>query len=187
MSLADQVGRRVRELRIERGLSLSELARRSGVGKATLSELESGRRNPTLETMYALTTALETPLSSILAGAAAGAAISGSAVDAVLAERFEDATATSEVYRVRIRAGTVQESAAHAPGTEEHMVVLAGTARLGDASSPRLVSAGEHAHWAADVPHLYGAPSGDVEAVLIVRYPAPAPPGGTDSDRGGSE
>ncbi len=61
MTLADQVGRRVRELRIERRLSLSEPARRSGVGKATLSELESGRRNPALETMYALTTALETP------------------------------------------------------------------------------------------------------------------------------
>ncbi|MFC8448594.1 helix-turn-helix domain-containing protein [Kitasatospora sp. NPDC057223] len=172
MELADQVGRRIRELRAERGLSLSELARRSKVGKGTLSELEGGRRNPTLETLYALTTALEVPLGRILAGAAAGAEISGSAVDAVLTERFEDAAATSEVYRVRIRAGTVQESAAHAPGTEEHMVVLAGTARLGDASSPRLVRAGEHARWAADVPHLYCAPSGDVEAVLIVRYPA---------------
>ncbi|KQV19245.1 MULTISPECIES: XRE family transcriptional regulator [unclassified Kitasatospora] len=180
MELADQVGRRMRELRIERGLSLSELARRSGVGKGTLSELESGGRNPTLETLYALTTALDTPLSSVLIGTAAGAWISGSAVDAVLTERFEDAAATNEVYRVRIRAGTVQQSAAHAPGTEEHMVVLAGTARLGDVSSPRLVSAGEHAHWAADVPHLYAAPAGDVEAVLIVRYPAAAGTSGKD-------
>ncbi len=63
MELAQEVGARLRRLRQDRGLSLSELARRSGVGKGTLSELETGQRNPTLETLYALTTALEAPLS----------------------------------------------------------------------------------------------------------------------------
>lgn len=61
MGLGDEVGRRLKQLRVDSGLSLSELARRSGVGKGTLSELETGRRNPTLETLYALTTALGRP------------------------------------------------------------------------------------------------------------------------------
>src|SRR4051794_34706213 len=173
MDLAAQVGRQLRELRVGKGLSLSELARRSKIGKGTLSELESGRRNPTLETLYALTTALGVPLSTALSPAAARAGISGSAVDAVLMERFEDDTAATEIFRVRIRAGTVQESAAHAPGAEEHIIVLAGTARVGDASSPLMVGPGGHGAWSADVPHLYGAPNGDVQAVLTVRYPAP--------------
>jgi transcriptional regulator with XRE-family HTH domain len=171
MELAGQVGRRLRELRVQRRLSLSELARRSRIGKGTLSELESGRRNPTLETLYALTTALGTPLSAVLSPAAAHEEISGSAVDAVLIERFEDAAAVTEIYRVRIRTGTVQESSAHVPGTEEHIIVLAGTARVGAAASPLTVGPGGHGAWAADVPHLYDAPSGDVEAVLTVRYP----------------
>ncbi|WP_335936459.1 helix-turn-helix domain-containing protein [Streptomyces sp. PTD5-9] len=179
MDLAGQVGNRLKELRVDRRLSLSELARRSRVGKGTLSELENGRRNPTLETLYALTTALDAPLSAVLPSAAAPlpvtgrAGVSGSAVDAVLVERFEDTDAVSEVFRVRIRAGTVQTSAAHAPGTREHLTVLHGTARVGETASPLLVGPGDHAAWAADVPHLYSAPSGDVEAVLIVRYPAP--------------
>ncbi|MFJ4776738.1 helix-turn-helix domain-containing protein [Streptomyces sp. NPDC088762] len=170
--LAAQVGARLRALRTERGLSLSELARRSRVGKGTLSELESGRRNPTLETLYALTTALEVPLSTALHTTGTAAEISGAAVSAVLTERFEDASAVTETYRVRIRAGSAQQSEAHTPGTTEHIVVLAGTALVGPLGAPALrVGPGEHASWAADTPHTYQAPAGDVEALLVVRYP----------------
>lgn len=171
MGLAVRVGARLRELRQARDMSLSELARRAGIGKGTLSELESGRRNPTLETLYALTTALGVPLSAALHDPALPVEISGGAVDAILTERFEDATALTETYRVRIRAGTTQQSAAHISGTTEHMIVLAGTARVGVLSAPDLIGPGMHAGWAADVPHLYQAPSEDVEALLVVRYP----------------
>ncbi|MEC3998631.1 helix-turn-helix domain-containing protein [Actinacidiphila sp. DG2A-62] len=193
MELNERVGRRLRELREDRGLSLSALARRSGTGKATLSELEAGRRNPTLETLYALTTALGVSLSAALtdpraaagaagdgggpggpggaAGAGGHAGISGAAVTAVLTERHEHGGAVTDVFRIRIRAGARQESAAHIPGTREHLVVLAGTAVVGDPAQPLTAGPGEHAHWAADAPHFYSAPHGDVEAVLFVRSP----------------
>ena len=170
MDTAAQVGLRLRELRTARGLSLSELARRSGVGKATVSELEAGRRNPTLETLYALVTALKVPLSALYA-LAAHTEISGSAVDAVLTERFEDAEAITEIYRVRIRAGTVQQSTGHTSGATEHIIILSGSARVGDVAAPVLVGPGEHGGWPADLPHLYEALHGDVEALLTVRYP----------------
>ncbi|MFF4291683.1 hypothetical protein ACFY0R_41385, partial [Streptomyces sp. NPDC001633] len=105
------------------------------------------------------------------------AEISGRAVSAVLIERFEDAAAVTEVYRARIRAGAVQTSAAHAPGTREHLTVLHGTARVGEVSGPLVAGPGDHVEWAADVAHLYCAPSGDVEAILIVRHPAHAADG----------
>ncbi|MBV2363331.1 helix-turn-helix domain-containing protein [Streptomonospora nanhaiensis] len=171
MGLAVQVGLRLRELRVSRGLSLSELARRSGVGKGTLSELEGGRRNPTLETLYALTTELGVPLSSALAGPAAPVGISGDAVDAVLTDRYEDADAVTETYRIRVRAAAVQHSPGHTRGTTEHVVVLSGTVLVGDPAAPVRVPAGGHTRWAADVPHVYQAPDGDAEAVLVVRYP----------------
>ncbi|MCZ4119809.1 helix-turn-helix domain-containing protein [Streptomyces sp. H39-S7] len=172
MDLAASVGLRLRELREAQGISLSELARQSKIGKGTLSELESGRRNPTLETLYALTTALKVPLSTALHELSPSpAAISGHAVDAVLTERFETDTSVTETYRIRIRSGTTQESAAHSPGTTEHIIVLAGTARVGELDDPVPIGPGMHASWPADVPHLYQAPAGDVEALLIVRYP----------------
>ena len=59
------VGRRLRELREARGLTLSELARVAGVGKATLSGLENGTRDPRLETLYAIAAALGVPMSAL--------------------------------------------------------------------------------------------------------------------------
>lgn len=172
MDLAASVGLRLRELREAQGISLSELARRSKIGKGTLSELESGRRNPTLETLYALTTALKVPLSTALHDLASPAKVSGHAVEAVLIERFEADTSVTETYRVRIRSGATQESAAHSSGTTEHIIVLTGMARVGRLTDPVLIGPGMHGSWAADVPHLYQAPAGkDVEALLIVRYP----------------
>ncbi|WP_052864336.1 helix-turn-helix domain-containing protein [Streptomyces niger] len=177
MGLNDEVGRRLRELRQQQRLSLSELARRSGVGKGTLSELEGGRRNPTLDTLYALTTALDSPLSAVLsdhprhAFEAGGEGVSGDAVTAVLIERFEEPPAVTDVFRIRIAAGSVQESAAHIADTSESLMVLTGTAVVGDPAQPQTAGPGEYAHWRADTPHLYSAPTGDVHGILFVRYP----------------
>ncbi|NEB79323.1 helix-turn-helix domain-containing protein [Streptomyces sp. SID14478] len=176
MGLNDEVGRRLKLRRMERGLSLSELARRSGVGKGTLSELESGLRNPTLETLYALTTALGSPLSVVLDDPPRGVAeqaggVSGSAVTAALLERFEDDGAATDVFRVTIAAGAVQDSAAHVPHTTESLMILAGTAVVGLPDAPQTVGPGGHAHWRADVPHVYRALDGEVHGILFVRYP----------------
>src|SRR5690606_27397827 len=48
----------VRRERERAGLSLTELARRAGVAKSTLSRLESGTANPSVETLWALGVAL---------------------------------------------------------------------------------------------------------------------------------
>lgn len=174
-AVADRVGHALRALRRDAGVSLSELARRSGVGKATLSELEAGRRNPTLETLYALTTALGVPLAAALPEPELGGApavISGQAVDAILVSRFATADTTVEIYRITIRPGTPQHSAAHTPGTTEHIFVLAGTAEVGPPTDLRAVGAGESHTWAADSPHTYAARGGEaVDAVLVMRYP----------------
>src|SRR3954471_17652791 len=60
----------LRRLRIAARTSLSELARATGVGKATLSAIENGRGNPTVETLAALAAALGVPVVDLLAVAA---------------------------------------------------------------------------------------------------------------------
>lgn len=56
----------LRALRRDRGLSLSDTARASGVSKATLSGLEAGRGNPTLTTILGLARALEVSAGRLL-------------------------------------------------------------------------------------------------------------------------
>ena len=62
----DVLAANLRRLRIARRLSLSELARATGMSKATLSSVESGRSNPTIETLAALAGALRVALGELL-------------------------------------------------------------------------------------------------------------------------
>jgi transcriptional regulator with XRE-family HTH domain len=48
------LGERIRSRRQERGLSIAELARRSGITQPFLSEIERGRRNPSDEVLERL-------------------------------------------------------------------------------------------------------------------------------------
>ncbi|MDU3936443.1 MAG: helix-turn-helix transcriptional regulator, partial [Serratia liquefaciens] len=53
----------IRRERERLGLSVTELARRAGIAKSTLSQLETGSGNPSLETLWALAMALDVPVS----------------------------------------------------------------------------------------------------------------------------
>ncbi|MFF4773543.1 helix-turn-helix domain-containing protein [Microtetraspora fusca] len=184
-AFAAEVGRRVRRLRAERGLSLSELALRAGVGKATLSGLEAGTRNPTVETLYAITAQLDVPLAALLTDASSDPArgtvpaevVHGDAVSATLLETFVDDRVTTELYRLQIRPGRVQVSPAHPLGAVEFLTVFTGTAKVGPLDRPIVIPAGGHASWVSDVPHMYATETGeDVRASLVIRHASPAPP-----------
>ena len=56
----------LRRERERHGISLTELARRAGVAKSTLSQLESGAGNPSVETLWALAVVLEVPFSRLV-------------------------------------------------------------------------------------------------------------------------
>ncbi|WP_377268818.1 helix-turn-helix domain-containing protein [Peterkaempfera sp. SMS 1(5)a] len=173
---AAEIGRRIRQLRTRRGLSLSELALRAGVGKATLSGLEAGTRNPTVETLYAITAQLAVPLAAVLVDPAARrpeppAAVHGTAVTATLLETFTDGPVITELYRLRIRPGRVQTSPAHPLGATEYLTVFSGTARVGPATAPLVVPPGGHVSWVSDVPHIYATETAeDVHASLVIRH-----------------
>jgi transcriptional regulator with XRE-family HTH domain len=59
-----QVGRRLRELRARRGLSLRALAEQSGLNFNTLSLIENGRTSPSVSTLRQLARALGAPMSA---------------------------------------------------------------------------------------------------------------------------
>jgi transcriptional regulator with XRE-family HTH domain len=172
------VGRRLRGLREAQGLSLSALARRARIGKATLSGLETGTRNPTLETLYAVTAQLGVPLAAVLAGSAGSSegapppVVRGRAVIGTLLEVFEDGAITYELFRLRVLPGPVQTSPAHHAGVTEHITVFSGVLRAGPLDAPLIAGPGEHISWLSDVPHSYAAAGPDeVHASLLVRYP----------------
>ncbi|BCJ77525.1 hypothetical transcriptional regulator [Catellatospora sp. IY07-71] len=173
---AEGVGARLRRLREQAGVSLSELARRANVGKATLSGLENGTRNPTLETLWSVTAALGVPITTLLAGQRSGV-VRGTAVEATLLQVFDDGPVTYELYRMVVPPGPAQASPAHHTGVTEHVTVFSGVLQAGPADAPLLAGPGEHISWTSDVPHRYAAVGDEpVQASLLIRYPRTANP-----------
>lgn len=58
MDMRKLVGRNVKRVRQEKGLTQEQLAERSGFSQQYISGLEQGRRNPTVVTLYELALAL---------------------------------------------------------------------------------------------------------------------------------
>src|ERR671930_1406789 len=62
----DAIAFSLRRERDRAGLSLTELARRAGIAKSTLSQLEGASGNPSVETLWALGVALGVPFSALV-------------------------------------------------------------------------------------------------------------------------
>ncbi|MEV7599763.1 XRE family transcriptional regulator [Kitasatospora sp. NPDC089797] len=60
------VGPRLRDLRRRRGMTLAELAERTGINESTLSRLEGGTRKPTLELLLPLAEVHAVPLDDLV-------------------------------------------------------------------------------------------------------------------------
>ncbi|HEY3005058.1 MAG TPA: XRE family transcriptional regulator [Kribbellaceae bacterium] len=174
----------LRTLREARSLSLSEVARRSGIAKGTLSQLESGTGNPTIETVFSLSNALQVPVSTLLderpnAGvvlvrAADREVLSSNAVDLRMLRRLDVTSSVIEVYEQRVRPGETQHSDGH-PGFE-HVIVTTGTLQVGPAGSPHELGPGDYVSFPAQSSHTYRAVSGPVTSVLLLEYPADTTP-----------
>lgn len=169
------VAQRITALRRERGLSLTSLAARAGIGKGTLSELEAGIRNPTLETLYALAGPLGVPLTGLL-GDGTGRSVSDGIVDArLLMVTTHDDGGTTEVFWLTIAALGTRVSPPHRPGTVEHLRVVRGSARVGPLGSEQEVRAGRSHSWRGDDEHCYASTDGVTEGVLTIETPAKKP------------
>ncbi|HEX2498881.1 MAG TPA: cupin domain-containing protein [Actinomycetes bacterium] len=65
-----QVGQRIREERLKRGLSLRGLARGVGVSASLVSQIETGKSQPSVSTLYAITSALGISVQDVFEAAA---------------------------------------------------------------------------------------------------------------------
>jgi len=68
MRASDQLGMRIRFLRSERGWSQEDLALEANINKNYLSDLENGRRNPSLDILERIANAFGISLSELFKG-----------------------------------------------------------------------------------------------------------------------
>jgi transcriptional regulator with XRE-family HTH domain len=178
---ADVVALVAASLRRERartGMSLTELARRAGIAKSTLSQLEAGAGNPSLETLWALGVALGVPLSRLIdpprrdvqvirAGEGAEMHTSGAEYSAVMLASCPPG-ARRDIYRVRAQPGAPYLARPHAPGTMEHLFLGGGRALAGPSGSAVELGPGDYLLYPGDVPHIFDALEPDTTGVIVM-------------------
>lgn len=70
--LSQELGVRLKDLRLSRGMTLTQLAKMTGLSVSSLSQVERGLVSPTIRTLYGVATALDVPAAWIIDPASAG-------------------------------------------------------------------------------------------------------------------
>lgn len=166
--LARRVAENLRHKRKVRGMSLDDLARASGVSRAALSQVETCKTNPTVGLLWKIAVGLGVPFADLIGQPKSGTSVlrRGDAqvlrsVDGKLESRPltpAGASAMVELYELRLAARAVHASEAHAPGTQEFLVVLSGALRLHVDGETHDLLAGDTVSFQADRPHSYENP-----------------------------
>ena len=164
----DSFGVRIRALREAMGLSLRDLAERSGVSAPMLSQVERQETSPTLAVATKIADGLDLTLSQLLR------LDEGEHVAVSRAEgrrryergghRFEELTPPLPGQRADVSLHTLEPGAAtggsadppmHEPGSRETTVVLGGTLALVVDGSRHELREGDSVTFDADLPHHF--------------------------------
>lgn len=140
------VGARIRQARLERGLGLRALAREVGVSASLVSQIETGKSQPSVSTLYAITTALGISVESLFSveslseGRETAAAVHPAAAVHALAafaadpsRRLGPLVTPGEREVLELDSGVVWERLGHVPGTDVDFLLV--TYRPGGSSS----------------------------------------------------
>ncbi|WP_300011844.1 XRE family transcriptional regulator [Pseudonocardia sp.] len=170
----------VRRERERLGISLAELARRAGIAKSTLSQLESGAGNPSVETLWALAVELDVPFSRLVDPQVAPVRVIRAGESLTLASEHAPFTGTllaacppgarRDLHVITAEPGAAREAHGHIPGTTEHLLVTAGRWRTGPLGGEVELGVGDYARFPGDRPHCYQALEPGTAAVLVMEY-----------------
>jgi transcriptional regulator with XRE-family HTH domain len=191
--VAAAVGRNVRALRRQRGMTIEALAAAAGVSRGTVIQIETARGNPSIATLCGLATALRVGVGSLVDGDAAPRIVVRRAEQA--APLWTSPAGSSAVFRIgtdppdivelwdwTLQPGDAFDGEAHPMGTVEVLSTLSGGLALRVGSSELGLATGDTVTFDAHVPHRYACAGPDpVRFTMVVLQPGDAglvPPSG---------
>lgn len=192
------IGENLQRLRTSQGLSYAVLARKAGIGKSTIFNLERGQGNPAIDTLWALARALDTQIGALFVDTAiagvqvqrrrdapvlvdgptrrtTGSHHSGDTSSKTFVSRHLISTRNSrqcELYWVEMRAHSAHDSAGHTPGLIEHVVPFFGEVSITvGASEPVLLFPGDRMTFPAERSHCYQTDDTEATLLSLLEYP----------------
>ena len=164
----DQVGPRLKQLRVQRGATITSVAAATGISKSTLSRLETGQRRPSLELLLPLAQAYHVPLDDLV-----GAPEVGDPRIRLKPQRVKGRTVIPltrhpggmQAWKIVIPTSKVNPELRAHEG-HEWLYVLSGRMRLVLGDHDLVLGPGEVAEFDTQVPHWFGS-TGDQAAEVL--------------------
>lgn len=178
------VGANLQALRTRHGLSLDELARRTGVSRSLLGQIELGRVSPGVGVVWQIARAFDVPFSALLVSTAptvttvfpAAQARRIASPDGRFSSRalYNPAAAHgAEFYELVVGPHSREDAHPHQPGTRENLVVAAGRLDVEVAGTRYELHRGDALEFGADVAHAYVNPTAaEARVYLVMTYGA---------------
>ena len=167
------VGPRLRKVREQRGVTLTEVAERTGMSKSTLSRLENGQRKPSLELLLPLAQVYRVPLDDLV-----GAPEVGDPRIRLKPRRVNGRTVLPLTHPGGIQAWKIVIPKSQSTPTlrthdgYEWLYVLTGRMRLIQGDRDLVLEAGEAAEFDTQQPHWFGS-TGDGPAEVLSIFGRP--------------
>lgn len=168
--LDDLVRKRLRAVRLARGLSLAELAEASHLSVSTLSRIETGSRRLALDQLVTLARALDTSLDQLVATEADDvviAPVKDHAGDGGLRWTLRDSPDTTILRRRFTGPPPSDPSRLRAHPGREWLLVLSGTATLLLGTRSYRIERDHAAEFPTMLPHALGADGRPCEVVMV--------------------
>jgi transcriptional regulator with XRE-family HTH domain len=164
------VAPRLRQVRAQRGITLTELSETTGISKSTLSRLETGQRRPSLELLLPLAQAYRIPLDDLVGAPDVGdprIRLKPRHVHGRTVVPLTGQPGGVQAWKILIPANqSTPELRAHEGN--EWLYILAGKMRLILGQQDVVLSVGEVVEFDTRVPHWFGSPGDEPAEVLSV-------------------
>ncbi|TYB48156.1 helix-turn-helix domain-containing protein [Actinomadura chibensis] len=152
------VGPRLKRLRTRRDMTLTDLAKATGISKSTLSRLETGQRRPSLELLLPISQAHRVPLDELVGAPEVGdprVRLTPKRVNGNTVLPLTRQPAPIQAYKMVLPPERCEPDLCTHEGYE-WIYVLSGRLRLRLADHDLLLDAGEVAEFDTRLPHWFG-------------------------------
>lgn len=176
-----KIGKRIRGLRKEKGITLEELSRKSGVALATLSRMETGKMTGTLDSHNRICRALGASLAELYREAEDESKTVETVQKRKRAEHLIHArkakyellvTKTRDKkimpLMIKLSGGGETRKEQHTPGVEKFIYMIAGTMEAVIGKENFTLKRGDSLYFDASLPHIFkNKTAAEAEALCI--------------------